>query len=145
MSTIRPVDRAMPAAAPDTNAVAERTTAHPAMVPASPAAQIGSLTWDDDSNLRVLEVGTARIPATAGSRLYERQVPGARSGQGDAVVAEVTAHPNDPSVLGLKNLSDQSWSLVTVEGEQRELAPGRSIRLVAGLQVRIGDLSVRVR
>jgi predicted component of type VI protein secretion system len=61
------------------------------------------------------------------------------------VVAEVTAHPNDPSVLGLKNLSDQSWSLVTVEGEQRELAPGRSIRLVAGLQVRIGDLSVRVR
>lgn len=145
MSTIRPVERAMPAAAPDANAVAERTTAHPAMVPASPAAQIGSLTWDDDSNLRVLEVGTARIPATAGSRLYERQVPGARSGQGDAVVAEVTAHPNDPSVLGLKNLSDQSWSLVTVEGEQRELAPGRSIRLVAGLQVRIGDLSVRVR
>jgi hypothetical protein len=97
MSTIRPVERAMPAAAPDANAVAERTTAHPAMVPASPAAQIGSLTWDDDSNLRVLEVGTARIPATAGSRLTNgrcrvRVRPGMPGG--------VTAHPNDPKRAG---------------------------------------------
>lgn len=121
--------------------------ASPATAPASPlpAAALGSMTWDDESNLRIIEVGTARIPATAGTRLYERQVPGARAGQGGAVVAEVTANPNDASVLGLKNLSDHAWTVTTADGEQRELAQGRSIRLAAGMQLKIGDLTVRVR
>ncbi|MFM9915858.1 MAG: PrsW family intramembrane metalloprotease [Rhizobacter sp.] len=144
-STIRSTVRLQPAMAVRPTAPVSVRPPIPAAVPATPAAQVGSLTWDDDSNLRILEVGTARIPATAGARLYERQVPGAHSGQGDAVVAEVTPHPSDPAVLGLKNLSDQAWSLVTAEGQHRELAPGRSIRLVAGLQVTIGDVSVQVR
>lgn len=111
--------------------------------PAAPLA--GSITWDDESNLRIIEVGTARVPASVGARLYERQVPGSHAGAGDSVIAEVSANPNDPNVLGLKNLSDAAWQVTTASGQERELLPGRSIRLEAGLAIRIGEMVAHVR
>jgi RsiW-degrading membrane proteinase PrsW (M82 family) len=133
----------MPRPAPAPAAASVAPSAAP--VAAAPARPPGSVTWDDDSNLRLIEIGTARIPATLGARLYERQAPGAHATRGDGVVAEVTTHPNDPAVLGLKNLSGQPWNVTLASGEQRELAPGRSIRLEAGLSARIGDLLARIR
>lgn len=111
--------------------------------PATPLA--GSITWDDESNLRIIEVGTARVPASVGARLYERHVPGSHAGAGDSVIAEVSANPNDPNVLGLKNLSDTAWQVTTASGQQRELLPGRSIRLEVGLAIRIGEMVAHVR
>lgn len=115
-----------------------------APVPAAPAMP-KSMTWDDDSNLRILEIGSARIPATVGARLWERQAPGALSARGDGVVAEVTAHPQDPALLGLKNLSQQAWAVTLVDGSRRELAAGRSIKLEAGMTLVIGELTAAVR
>lgn len=113
---------------------------------AAAAAQApASITWDDDSNQRVLEIGSARIPATVGARLWERQAPGATASRGDGVVAEVNASPNDPAVLGLKNLSMQAWQVTLADGTRRELAPGRSIKLEAGMRLVIGDLVAQVR
>ena len=111
--------------------------------PAAPLA--GSITWDDESNLRIIEVGTARVPASVGARLYERQVPGSHALAGDSVIAEVSANPNDPNVLGLKNLCDAAWQVTTAAGQERELLPGRSIRLEAGLAIRIGEMVAHVR
>jgi hypothetical protein len=111
--------------------------------PAAPLA--GSITWDDESNLRIIEVGTARVPASVGARLYERQVPGSHAVAGDSVIAEVSANPNDPNVLGLKNLCDAAWQVTTAAGQERELLPGRSIRLEAGLAIRMGEMVAHVR
>lgn len=116
----------------------------PAPKPTAPAAS-ASITWDDDSNQRFLEIGSARIPASVGARLWERQAPGASASRGDGVVAEVNANPNDPAVLGLKNLSTQTWPVTLADGSARELAPGRSIKLEAGMTLKIGDLSAAVR
>jgi len=110
-----------------------------------PAPLAPSITWDDDSNLRVIEVGTARVPASLGARLYERQVPGTRAPAGDGVIGVVSANPNDPSVLGLKNLTDAPWPLITASGQHRELLPGRSIKLEAGLEIRMGETVAHVR
>jgi RsiW-degrading membrane proteinase PrsW (M82 family) len=115
-----------------------------ASLPAAPAAP-KSMTWDDGSDLRILEIGSARIPASVGARLWERQAPGAVSARGDGVVAEVTAHPQDPALLGLKNLSQQAWAVTLVDGTRRELAAGRSIRLEAGMTLVIGELTAAVR
>jgi len=104
-----------------------------------------SMTWDDDSNLLTIEIGTARVPVTPGARLYERQTPGARSAQGDNIVAEVNANPNDPTMLGIKNLSNQAWQVTTEQGEERQLAPGRSVRLARGTRIQIGDLVAAVK
>jgi hypothetical protein len=141
------IERAPPPAAPAASSPPKATP-----MPAAAAARVqpqaaaaGSITWDDDSNQRFLEIGSARIPAAVGARLWERQAPGATASRGDGVVAEVNANPNDPSVLGLKNLSLQSWAVTLADGTQRELAPGRSIRLEAGMRLKIGDLNAQVR
>ena len=129
--------------APGTPPMGPLPSAAKYQAPAAPLA--GSITWDDESNLRIIEVGTARVPASVGARLYERQVPGSHAGAGDSVIAEVSANPNDPNVLGLKNLSDTVWQVTTTSGQQRELLPGRSVRLEAGLAIRIGEMVAHVR
>jgi RsiW-degrading membrane proteinase PrsW (M82 family) len=132
-----------------------RPTATPRPAPAAPSVApsvapqavnpAASITWDDPSNLRYIEVGTTRLPATVGARLYERNIAGAHASGHDGVIAEVSANPSDPNVLGLKNLADKSWHVTTAIGQQRELAPGRSIRLEAGLKIRIGEMVAHVR
>jgi hypothetical protein len=119
----------------------------PPVSPAAPpaASPAASITWDDPSNLRYIEVGTTRLPATVGARLYERNIAGTHASSHDGVIAEVSANPNDPNVLGLKNLADKSWHVTTAIGQQRELAPGHSIRLEAGLKIRIGEMVAHVR
>jgi RsiW-degrading membrane proteinase PrsW (M82 family) len=145
------ISRAPAAPVPPAQPVAPRpTAAAPATAPAAaPAAAKpvagGSITWDDDSNQRIVEIGSARIPAAVGARLWERQAPGASASRGDGVVGEVNANPSDPSVLGLKNLSQQPWEVTLPDGTRRELAPGRSIRIEVGMKLKIGDLVAVVR
>ncbi|MBS0320256.1 MAG: PrsW family intramembrane metalloprotease [Proteobacteria bacterium] len=124
-----------PAAVP--SAAAPTRAAAPAAAP--------SMTWGDESTMLTLEIGTARIPATPGARLYARQAPGTVASNGDNVVGEVNANPHDPSMLGIKNLSTATWHVTTDRGEQREIATGRSVRLARGMTLRIGDLVARVR
>jgi hypothetical protein len=113
--------------------------------PPAPVQAPASITWDDDSSQRIVELGSARIPAAVGARLWERQAPGATASRGDGVVGEISANPNDPSVLGVKNLSQQTWAVTLADGTARELAPGRSIRIEAGMKLKIGDLLAVVR
>ncbi len=113
--------------------------------PATAPVPAHSITYDDRSDVMVFEIGTARVPVSLGARLYERQAPGTRASRGDGVVAEVNANPNDPGVLGIKNLSEQMWQVTTVDGERRDLVPGRSVRLMRGMRILMGDLSAEIR
>ena len=115
-------------------------------VPANaPGAPTRSETWTDAVDVLAIEIGTARVPVSVGARLYERQAPGTHSSRGDGIVAEVSANPNDPGMLGLKNLSNQLWEVTTDRGERRELAPGRSIRIARGMKIQLGDLIAEVK
>ncbi len=111
----------------------------------SPAALAVAIAVLQPAPLRAASTGVVGIPATVGARLWERQAPGALSARGDGVVAEVTAHPQDPALLGLKNLSQQAWAVTLVDGTRRELAAGRSIKLEAGMTLVIGELTAAVR
>jgi RsiW-degrading membrane proteinase PrsW (M82 family) len=98
-----------------------------------------SETWEDAPRVEQLEVAGARIPLTADTRLTESQIPTLKSGAGDGVVATVSANPHDPKVLGLKNLSLQTWQVETVGRGTRELGPGRSIRIERGVRIQLGS------
>jgi len=123
------------AAQPAPRAAAAAPAASPA---AAPGAQ--SITWTDANDTLVIQIGSARVPVTVGARLYERQTPGATSSKGDGIVGEVNANPNDPSKLGVRNLSNQIWQVTTEAGQRRELQPGRSIHLTRGTRIQLGDL-----
>jgi hypothetical protein len=85
-----------------------------------------------------LRVGTKFLIIVPGLRLLEHQVPGLLAQSPGGPVAEVTRNPNDPSVLGLTNLSSSAWEAVS-NGSRRQIAPGQTIKLAPGAQIDFGS------
>jgi hypothetical protein len=59
------------------------------------------------------------------------------AGAVDGIVAEVVRNPQAPEVLGLKNLSASPWQ-ATVDGVDRDVAPGQTVRLKDGVRLSFG-------
>lgn len=53
-------------------------------------------------------------------------------------IAEVTQHPRNPGIWGLKNLSGHKWVRATPEGENREIISGQSATLAKGVKIQFG-------
>jgi hypothetical protein len=85
-----------------------------------------------------LRVGTKYLVIVPGMRLLEHQVPGLMAQSTGGPVAEVTRNPNDPSVLGLTNLSSSAWE-ATTNGTRRQVAPGQTIKLAPGAKIDFGS------
>lgn len=60
------------------------------------------------------------------------------------LVAEVTTHPQRAGLYGLTNCTADSWSAVLPSGENREIDPGRSIRLRSGTELSIGGVKTQI-
>lgn len=56
----------------------------------------------------------------------------------EETTAEVTQHPQDPNVWGLKNLSDVRWDVTTGAGKSCVVEPGRSVLLEEHIRVNFG-------
>jgi RsiW-degrading membrane proteinase PrsW (M82 family) len=85
-----------------------------------------------------LRVGTKYLVIVPGMRLLEHQVPGLMAQSPGGPVAEVTRNPNDPSVLGLTNLSSSAWE-ATTNGTRRQVGPGQTIKLAPGAKIDFGS------
>lgn len=59
--------------------------------------------------------------------------------------AEVTRHPTDPNIWGLKNLSQEKWVSTTAEGSVKDVEPGRSVTLAAGTKISFGKSEGEIR
>lgn len=88
--------------------------------------------------------GERSIPLPVGRTLSPVDVPGLQPGGHDGVVAEVVANPSNPNLLGLRNHSQQSWSM-TAGGESRTVDPGQTVRLAAGVRLKFGFVSGDIR
>ena len=53
----------------------------------------------------------------------------------DQPLARVVAHPSEPSLLGLRNLSSQPWRVMAAGGQQHGVQPGQTCNLSALLQL----------
>ena len=86
-----------------------------------------------------LRVGVRHLIIAPGLRLLEHQVPGLKAQDNGGAVAEVTRNPNDPSLLGLTNLSTSPWETVTGSGIRRQIEPGKTIKLAPGTRIDFGQ------
>ncbi|KAA2234957.1 PrsW family intramembrane metalloprotease [Salinarimonas soli] len=84
------------------------------------------------------------VPLAGGAHLDLSALPGL-GGRGAGIVGEVTTHPADPTVLGLKNLSGRPWRAVAADGTAQEVPPDRNLRLGAGTRIAFGPLSGDIR
>jgi RsiW-degrading membrane proteinase PrsW (M82 family) len=127
----RPADpaafAASPAFAPVVPAAAARGVQPPAPSPAtaaSPAAaasQAGLVLW----------LGGASFALRRGEPVdFATRLPGI-----DGVAAEVTSHPSDASILGLRNLGAAAWKVTMPNQSVQTVEAQRNVRLVSGMRI----------
>jgi RsiW-degrading membrane proteinase PrsW (M82 family) len=84
-----------------------------------------------------LQVAGRTVALYLGNQLRESDIPGLKARLGNGLIGEVNSNPNDPTILGLKNLSSRAWS-VTTSGRTNSVGSGQSVRLVVGSQIDFG-------
>ncbi len=77
----------------------------------------------------------ASVVAAAGTSLHRHHFDPLQEPELEAPLAEVVAHPSNPTLLGLRNCSSSSWRAVLQDGQQLELAPQKSCSLAALAQL----------
>ncbi len=60
-------------------------------------------------------------------------------------LAAVQPHPQNPNRWGLKNLSTDKWVMTTADGTIRDVEPGRSAGLAAGVKINFGHVQGEIR
>jgi hypothetical protein len=91
-----------------------------------------------------LSVNTQQLPLSNGRQFSEAELPGLAPANAGGPVAVVSANPNNPSVLGLKNLSTTSWQAVLPSGSVKQIEPDRTVKLNARTKIILGSYAAEV-
>ena len=60
------------------------------------------------------------------------------------LLADLVQHPNDRSIWGLRNLTNQSWAAVFPDGSRKEVPPKRSVPLNIGAKINIQGVETEI-
>lgn len=85
-----------------------------------------------------LMIAGRRLSLTETTHLTVRDIPCLTAPGRDGIVAEVREHPDDPSLLVLRNLSQNVWETVLPDGTVRTVPPAGTVRLLAGTRIVFG-------
>ena len=92
-----------------------------------------------------VRIGKSVVMLNHDTQLFPHHVDDGRLYDFSAPVAAVTAHPTNPNVWGLKNLSDQKWFITAADGSVREVEPQRSVTLAVGTRIQFGKAEGEIR
>jgi RsiW-degrading membrane proteinase PrsW (M82 family) len=90
---------------------------------------------------RWLAIGASRVRLTLGAGLTGGDIPCLVAAGADGIVAQVMAHPSDPSMPVLRNLSGSTWEAVRVDGTVQELRQAETVRLIPGTRIDFGTMA----
>ncbi|MFY8149706.1 MAG: protein kinase domain-containing protein [Prochlorococcaceae cyanobacterium] len=76
-----------------------------------------------------LELPHGTVLATPGNELRAHHLDPLREEDLREPLARVEAHPQDPAILGLRNLSGEPWSVELAQGQRVPLEPGKTCNL----------------
>jgi serine/threonine protein kinase len=91
-----------------------------------------------------LEMPAAVVLAQSGNELHAHHFNGLASERLDQPLGRLESHPRRADLLGLKNLSTRSWSVLLADGERLELPPGRSCSLASLREVHTDQGVIRL-
>jgi len=78
------------------------------------------------------------------TRLYAHHLLPANRYDFSVPMAEVSQHPTDPSIRGLRNLTEEPWKITTPQGRTKEVPPGKSLAIAPGTYVQFGSVSAEI-
>lgn len=84
-----------------------------------------------------LAVAGVNVPLRAGAIIDLSTIP-ALGERGRGLVGEVSVHPRNPGVIGLKNLGTATWYARLRDGSVQPVEPQRNVRLAAGITIDFG-------
>ena len=56
-------------------------------------------------------------------------------------MAEVTRHPTDANIWGIKNHSSEKWVATSAQGALHDVLPGSNVKLARGLKIQFGNVT----
>jgi DNA-binding helix-hairpin-helix protein with protein kinase domain len=93
-----------------------------------------------------IRIGRNVIVLNHDARLFPHHIDDRRPYDFSAAVAEISRHPMQPGVWGLKNLSAETWFVQSAaDPAPREVPPGRSAGLAPGARINFGPSVGEVR
>lgn len=66
------------------------------------------------------------------------------SSNGTAATARVESHPKYPHLLGLRNLSEESWRVSFEDGSAHRVDPGKAVRIAPGVEIETAQGTARM-
>ncbi|HZO86832.1 MAG TPA: hypothetical protein VFB38_00730 [Chthonomonadaceae bacterium] len=99
--------------------------------------------WQCKQALRLplrLCLGKAQVMLNHDTRLYPHHTDANKPYDFSHPSAQVSQHPANPGVWGLKNLTQENWSIKGTDGLVKDVPPGRSVSLMPGLTIHFGTL-----
>jgi clan AA aspartic protease (TIGR02281 family) len=111
----------------------------------APSTALPAMARAGQSYQSVLSLRNGRdFTLTEGTRLAAKDIQGLEANDKNGWVAEVLRNPENPAIVGLKNLSRRPWSATFGNGRQVEIEPGRSLRLENGARINFGAIEGRI-
>lgn len=79
------------------------------------------------------------------TKLYPHHIDENRMYDLSQPVAEVSRHPTNPKIWGLKNLTSEKWSSTKSDGTVQDIIPGKSVPLYSGTKINFGSKQGEIR
>jgi DNA-binding helix-hairpin-helix protein with protein kinase domain len=86
-----------------------------------------------------------RVMLNYDTRLFSHHLDMSRIYDFSQPVAEVSQHPTNPNIWGLKNLGSNPWKVTLADGHAAEVAVGRSVTLSPGNRINFGNIEGEIQ
>lgn len=84
----------------------------------------------------LIKTYNSQIPVFSGGRIYTCQICENPSVYATKPVGIIVSRPSNPSELGIKNISDQPWKVITPSGNERTVATKEVVPMKNGLVIK---------
>ena len=85
-----------------------------------------------------IRIGKSVVMLNFDTKLFSHHIDDQKMYNFSEPVAEVSTHPTNPNVWGLKNLSKDRWVVNALDGSVKDVEPGRSATLTVGNKIQFG-------
>lgn len=92
-----------------------------------------------------IRIGRGIVMLNHDTRLFPHHIDDQKPYDFSQAVAEVTSHPSDPRIWGLKNLGNEKWVSTMADGTVKDVEPGRSVTLSVGTKIHFGRSEGEIR
>ena len=92
-----------------------------------------------------IRIGKSVVMLNYNTKLFPHHVDDARMYDFKEPIGEVSVHPTNPGIWGLKNVSANKCVITGADGSIKDVEPGRSVTLAVGTKIQFGKIQGEIR